>query len=197
MFEYAPWVFVIDTNSYSGNFETDLFLFCTEQDEDMSGGNDLVDNLMRVSLCTDDYPTQESYSIWTTPGYFNNGFGMEYREDNEEEKTKAMNHAIEQFENMKTDNVHPDYRDAHISHCQTFIDAIRNGSSPLFFAAQSVGIFFSVKPLPEQITLLKERALKFVESWKQNGNENKPLVITGFRLLHFNLVEEKEWEEKR
>lgn len=84
----APYVFVVDTDHYAGNFERQMVAYVTgslgecgvgreEQAlfEEESGFPDLMD---KMSHQPDDHGCFRPATIWTTPGRYNNGNGKHF-----------------------------------------------------------------------------------------------------------------------
>lgn len=103
----APYLLIIDTDQYAGNFERQLTGFCTGVDDGTHGereAEDLADFLEDNPEFSNDWehkiitnPDDNGYdrvcSIWPTPGRFNNGMGYHYGEDDDMDDVRA---ALEQ-----------------------------------------------------------------------------------------------------
>ena len=88
----APFLLIIDTDQYAGNFERQLTGFCTGVDDGTHGdreGEDLADFLEdnpeydntwehKIITNPDDNGYARVCSIWPTPGRLNNGTGGHY-----------------------------------------------------------------------------------------------------------------------
>ncbi len=125
------YVFIIDTDSYSGNFERAMCGYLTGiQNESTSRTDKYVDLFMQEMNVEEPYEYNEHIlfmsgdfgespvEIFSTPGFFNDGHGGHYKDGTE-----------------YSGNKYPAY--------------------------QSVGIFMDRKPTDEEIKILKERANKF------------------------------------
>ena len=109
----CPYLLIIDTDKYAGNFERQLTAFCTGADDGSHGepeGNDfrywLEDEEKTskweklVTSCNDEdigYP--RVCTIWPTTGRYNNGSGFHYDAgaDETEPRAKAKESAINYF----------------------------------------------------------------------------------------------------
>jgi len=129
------FVFVIDTNAYSGNFERDLCAYCTGAIGDCGVGKhssemyyeetgfEEEDNIFYECIAqrVDGLGCFRPCDVYPTPGWGNDGDGHH----------KKLNKS--------------------------------NQDKFKFPAYQSVGIFFSQKPTDEQIELIKNRAESFFQ----------------------------------
>jgi len=126
------FIFVIDTDTYSGNFERELCVFCTGQYGECEVGMDLAKQfkanfpaeykeLRKIVNCyvPDEHGVGRPATIWPTPGFWNNGNGKHF----------------------------PDFK--------------WNGKSDKYPAYQSVAIFFYKKPTHEQINFICQRACDY------------------------------------
>lgn len=162
------FVFVIDTENYSGNFEREICGYLTARYDQEDGGDthgsaesaiaesELPKKLWlyfeeHVIDCLeepDDLPIHTPVTIYPTPGWYNNGRGKHIQ------GTPSQ----EEMENCYLNKAWPCY--------------------------QSVGIFFDERPSDETIRILKERAEKFARDyWPKREYLGHEIKITGFRLL--------------
>jgi len=188
----APFMFVIDTDKYAGNFERPMTaymtgrygdcgvgddeakLFYQEMDlnDDWDGVNprcyeDLGSPFVFVIEVPDNHGCHRPTTIYPTPGWVNNGSGGHFREGEEEEALKARN--------------------LKISVDLGFGSKWKTGTDePLkkYPAYQSVAIFMNREPTKEEAAILKERAHKFIDYIKNaNSHIRQELNIEGFRLI--------------
>ena len=183
------YIFVVDTDSYAGDFEREMTAYMTGQVGECgvggefrevfaeeTGNEHLFDEL--VIKRPDDHGCFRPCKIWPTLGWFNNGMGGHFRDGQEDEaKEDYCRMCTEEF-NKHGDN-------------QWLVRA----KAPLakYSAYLSFAIFMSRKPSVDEVALLKERALKwpiYVDEKKAEAeakNEfcflNSPTEITGFRLI--------------
>lgn len=88
MVEYPNlfYVFVIDTNSYSGNFEREMAAFITGHVGECGAGKEWAKQCQKplsdkfVLYLPDEHGCCRPVSIWETPHWFNDGNGNHYRE---------------------------------------------------------------------------------------------------------------------
>lgn len=172
------WIFVVDTNMYSGNFERCLCAYMTGVIGDCGVGDDVqgivrgdFDEKTRATLddlvmqVTDDHGCYRPVSIWPTPGWWNDGNGKHYRVGEGPVNVRRQ-----------------------------------------WPAYQSVAIFLRKKPSTGIINLLKARASAYLKDPRMTGMETpykgdsvaefkkavlhpawtppKNLEILGFRLIH-------------
>lgn len=95
------YVFLIDTDEYAGNFERAMCAYCTGMLGECKVGKEEKDKFRQkyglnfmtklsemIESRPDDNGTHRPTTIYSTPGYFNNGMGEEYKE---EEWKEGMN----------------------------------------------------------------------------------------------------------
>ena len=181
------FVFVVDTDTYSGNFERELCGYLTGQyDRDMGdeGHGTKEAAIARAELSPemwdyfdthvmhcleepDDLPIHTPVVIWPTPGWFNHGMGGHFREGQEKEAFEHYKKEIEEYVKQ-----HP------------MSDLKAGKSLKKCPAYQSVGIFFDERPDAETVSLLKDRAQKFAKDyWPKHKYFGHALEITGFRII--------------
>ena len=209
MIENIPkFIFVIDTNQYSGNFEREMCAFVTGKVGDCDVGHDFVedfkrdvvnvsfDNIMHIS---DDNDCSRPCSIFPTEGVFNNGYGFHYAAGEEEKalnhykgyRESSYKHQISTYEKYKQEIINGVPYITTVEECD---DMIRYYQKQIeenketkelqpWPAYQSVAISFSSKPTNEQISLMKERSKKFYGHAKDKLFRNVVLEIKGFRLV--------------
>ena len=86
------FTFIVDTGSYAGNFERELCAYVTGMLGECEVGSDQAEEFASqlsanpfeeiIEQIMDDSGCSRPVSIWKTPGWFNNGAGKHYREDN-------------------------------------------------------------------------------------------------------------------
>jgi len=167
----VPWVFVVDTDCENIRFEEDMVAYLTGECGYYLGGkeSDLFFNQInpqdehKFDNLTHEYGNTGPVVLCSTPGIFNHGLGMHYRDGQEEiakidlaKKQQEM--GIIQKEMAK----HPAY--------------------------QSIGILWDEKPCAKAIEIMKDRAYKFLQYMKDMKDTNVRFVsdisIAGFRLAH-------------
>lgn len=197
----APWVFIIDTEQYSGNFERPLTAWITGQvgecgvgDTEAKVANRVLPKAAKtwfeehVLSLPDEHGCCRPTSIWETPGWFNDGHGNEWREGSDPEAVRAKYlasvHAyydplvIFAEEKMEID---PIWGSEAAIYRQNGIAAEARGPGH-YPSYQSVAIFLDAEPPPDILALMKERADCYN---LRKGREKWDTIITviGFRLI--------------
>lgn len=172
---YEPYIFVIDTEEYAGNFERPMCAYCTGQYGECGIGDEeakafkeefpqwynkfynIIMNLPDHNGC------HRPVTIYPTPGFFNDGIGNHYP-DSKKGTTEVQQKFIEDCKERGT-----------------FITRVPGD----FPAYQSVAIFFKEEPTQDMIDFMIEQAGKFKRDYYFSGNykncTNVPII--GFRLL--------------
>ncbi len=185
------YVFVVDTDKYSGNFERWMCGYVTGRwDNETHGGDEafiakkelppetweyLQEHIINCMEEHDDIAYSTPVIIWPTSGWFNDGMGGHFREGQEKEALEHHTEAVADYEKSHNTKLY-----------------VGKGLTK-FPAYQSVGIFFDEEPPKHVVEVLKERAYKFAnEYWPGHKPFGCNLEVTGFRLV----VEKKVSEEK-
>ena len=199
MFKFA---FVIDTNSYAGNFEREMAAYLTGEVGECGVGEEEADSFPKgskvqfsnVAFHADENGCRRPVEIYPTPGMFNHGMGGNFKDGQEkaalkdyikvtvayhkehQDSTKRIKKILlsgEPYSNWTLRDCERDIADE-----QKEIDKARNTKKVTKHPAYcSVAIYFSTSPSPEQIALMKRRAALFA---KQKEHKFK---ITGFRVV--------------
>ena len=160
-----PFVFVIDTDQYAGNFEREMCAFVTGHigecgvgqqyqklffdflglDVEQRDDNPFFEQVVDMA---DDHGCFRPVSIWPTKGRVNDGHGNCYDEDSEEAKKLKQTYG----------------------------------------AYESVGIFFRSEPSRALINLMKERVQEFCKLEPLRSTVPENIKIRGFRLIKVSLV---------
>lgn len=194
-------VFIIDTDSYSGNFERGMTAFMTGVIGECGVGEEEADKYKKTNLpdledeliqVPDEYGCHRPVAMYPTKGVYNNGMGFHF-EDTPKGNKEALKRLIK-------DTI--DYHTPHLKQVQKIIknkdfnksrteanclkmekDCLKQikdikATTKVFKcpAYQSVGIFFYKKPSPELIKQLKNRAESYA---KREG-----IKIRGFRIIN-------------
>lgn len=188
----APWLFVIDTEDYAGNFERELCAYITGRVGECGVGDDMAELFKKevgepfdeVIEETDEHGCNRPTTIYPTPGWFNDGMGghykkgdekralVEYRKNMAEYHRNSCYHAY-----LKSWLEKPESRDGYIKAGWTEeklkkavadeeTQAVKAENAKKIYkwpAYQSVAISFEKKPTDKQIKLMKERAEKFAK----------------------------------
>lgn len=186
----APWLFVIDTADYAGNFERELCGYITGRVGECGVGQELgelfvqetkLESFSNVVEEADDHGCHRPATIYPTKGYYNNGLGEHFADKPEnygkallayntsevatltEDLTRYARY-LRDFEKDKSirENWTIKRIEKEISATEKrIIKAKRNSKFTKYPAYQSVAISFERKPTLVQITIMKERATKF------------------------------------
>ena len=164
------WILVIDTDSYSGNFERELTAYLTGQLGECGVGKNMADLFEKdaktskppADFCdlvinqSDDKGCYRPCTIWPTPGWYNDGKG---------------NH------HQRPPGKQP-----------------KRGQYPAY---QSVAIFFEKRPSDNVIAWLKKRAEGYEAARKAayDWNRGEAPKILGWRLIRHEIVV-NDYEEK-
>jgi len=213
----APWAFIIDTDSYSGNFERELCAWVTGQVGECDVGDkhaeiaqeELPDDLVNwfehhVQQVSDDHGCRRPVTAWPTPGFFNDGMGTQWPDDADPEAVRAT-----YLESVR------EYYDKEITRCQDRIDegkdiegwtqeqdrhkatiAKAETEGPGHYdSCQSVAIFLNLQPPKEMLELMKERAFSYRKDLHRLDKFGMgKFNILGLRLIKMELKETIEWE---
>jgi hypothetical protein len=185
--------FVVDTDTYAGNFERSLLAYVTGQKQDNFHDFDektaervqdelppdvsahFENNIGWGLDDLDDAPMMSRVTVHPTPGWFNHGMGGHYKDGQEAEAFEHYKQAI------------ADYEKAHPG-CDLHASPTLNKCP----AYQSVAIFINEVPPPEILSLMKERATAFCKDHLDiMGDKAPPIEILGFRFVeqHVTYVE--------
>ncbi len=179
------FIFLIDTDSYAGGLERQLTAFCTGCVGECGVGEEYAEvfrqecpELLRtfedlVALRPDDSGCRRPTSIWTTPGFWNDGMGNHWP-DSAWDTPEAIDAYKQAVQRNQTQN-------------KKFVGRDRPNRHPSY---QSVAIFFDKLPPDEVLHFLVQR----VKAYKPIGEfDDKPNVI-GFRLIQTEVVEKILWQ---
>jgi len=174
------YIFVIDTESYSGNFERQMTAYCTGRIGDCEVGDGEASIFRKevgdpdkifgeVLDIPDAFGCRRPTEIYPTPGWFNNGMGGHYRDGQEKE---ALDHHKKECILYSKRVVHPvDQKE----HTKRWLGNANKKSIKKCPAYLSVAIFFSKKPTKEQRNLIIKRSKTYAKP--------RNIKITGFRIL--------------
>ncbi|HWY34086.1 MAG TPA: hypothetical protein VNX68_05525, partial [Nitrosopumilaceae archaeon] len=199
--------FIIDTDSYSGNFERQMCAYSTGQLGDCEVGEELVEKEIKqkfsssIGRIRNDRGSMTSVEIATTPGYGNNGLGFmgdgspesfkkakeAYIEYVKEDDLKKAMYRVEFYKNTKADNSR---NLSELKRIQDEISELEKRPENEFLpypAYQSVCIYFETLS-EELIEILKKRSTEY-------AGKNK-IKILNFRIVNpetekANIVENK------
>jgi hypothetical protein len=187
------YVFVVDTDQYSGGYCRELCGYLTGRTDDplTHGGVEaeiaekelspeawdyFQNHVMLCTECPDDVPSEMPSMGYPTPGWFNHGMGGHFRHGQEKEAFEDYKKEIEKYVRQ---------------HPGTSLKAgDKLNKCPAYM---SVGIFFDEEPPKHIIDILKERAHKFAkEYWPKHRAFGHKLDVTGFRIIREKTVSEEK-----
>ena len=172
--DHAGHIFIIDTDSYSGNFERQMCAFITGATGDCGVGKHEAEIFQKenqdeyynfdeyTELEPDERGTYRPCSIWMTPGYWNDGLGN-HHPDSEKDSPKAKR----LFNKSAKKHGGNGYR---------MLDAPAYQSVAIFWNSGDYG-----EPERKELEFMMDRAKKFPAYWKGSGT--KEIKILGFRLI--------------
>jgi hypothetical protein len=204
------YCFVIDTDEYVGNSERKVCAYVTGQVGECGTGNKIskiargqIDqNTLKyfdnnIMFEPDEYGCCRPCEIYSTPGFYNNGFGFAYVDGEEDKAIESFRQECINYGNRKC------YEgQAQDEHRRRWYEKANNaeneyGHHPSY---QSIAIFFNACPPKNIIATMKERAEQLAEA-SRNKTVKKlcgdkfigPFNILGFRLIEVTIVtSEKE-----
>ncbi len=188
---HAPYLFVIDTADYAGNFERELCAYVTGRIGDCEVGREMAalfeeeigqEPFKNVTCEPDDHGCSRPATIYPTPGWFNHGQGGHFRDGDEAAALLDYRKAVRKFAMedcyhvyLKDWRANPDSRERYQKSGWTeakLEKACRDSEKEIekadalkkvrkWPAYLSVAISFETEPTASQIALMKERADQF------------------------------------
>lgn len=157
--DYDSFIFIVDTEQYSGNFERAMCAYITGQLGECGAGNEYrilynvdTNNKKRhwfdevIDSFRDEHGCSRPVTAWETPGWYNRGNGEYFRNE------------------------------------------VDNDGKHKFPAYLSVAIFLTKKPSDMMLDFMKERALKFPEVYLKEEKYGEKITITNIRLIEYTVV---------
>lgn len=207
------WLLVIDTDSYSGNFERELTAYLTGQIGECGVGDKLAaifaedaktnkppvnfDDLVLSEA--DEHGCARPCTIFPTPGWYNDGMGGHYKAGGEKSALKTYQKTEEDEVNREKARYEGFLKKLpagwteksvrrELKELEKRLAAAKKLKKVAKFPAyQSVAIFFHDRPSKEVIEWLKERAKGYPEARKKAHDhdwDREPAPkITGWRVI--------------
>lgn len=190
----TEFLFVVDTAQFAGRFAPEMGAYLTGVAEGNAfsvwaeelAAHYAAEEGERVNMTqfSDMLSRHESdgeheplyVAAFPTPGLFNNGHGGVFR-DGEEEAAQA--HYREACLAQSRARVHPQDQAAHAARWE----ARAEERHQVHHAYYSVALVFSEEPTPEQIELLRRRALAFPAAYAEVYGGDERIAVTGIRTL--------------
>jgi len=186
------FIFIVDTDSYSGNFERALTAFCTGCIGDCGMGDryakrfkeecpDMVRPMEGiVATIPDDSGCYRPTTIWITPGYWNDGLGGHWT-DAEWGSEKAI-------EGYRSTVRRRQEEDKGFGGPINEMDP-KTVLPKRYPAYQSVAMFFCRRPPEDMLEFLRQRVLQYKPLQEFDGT----FKALGFRLIQTETVEKVLW----
>jgi len=173
---------IVDTESYSGNFERELTAYCTGAVGDCGVGSDMSDEFFESGGVASDLIVympgvsivNRPSGVASTPGWFNNGLGGMFRHGCED---AALAH-------------HNAYLDGEVEHVDSDVEIKRINDRRVeqvrkWPAYMSVEVYLSGEPDDYFVADFCSRARRYCEL--------NDIVLTGFRLLKYSVSVSEEF----
>ena len=195
----SEFYFVIDTDTYAGNFERSMCAYITgvigecavgKKFADIAHkelGNDvkIFDNI--IDSEPDEHGCHRPVKIYSTPGFYNNGLGFEYQDGEEELARKAYReHCIE--ESKKKYYIDDE---SNLAHEQEWMDSASKCEIGKYPSYQSVAIVLCEKPTDHVMNIMCDRAKEFVAKCRESNDEVWKMQSGPDNIIGFRIVEEK------
>jgi|SRR5581483_1604928 len=200
------YIFVVDTDSYAGNFERELCAYMTGVLGECGVGQEAVELYEKdghepledlVGQEPDDHGCRRPVKLMPTPGWFNSGMSGPYREDSFDpaEVIKKHNAAVEDYAKNTIEKVYADkvYAKKHADEFRAQHSIKPDGKIKKYPTYNSIGIILTRKPTDEQIEFLKKRAKKFTTERRKLSRFSGDLgdLMGKFEIEGFRLVTKK------
>ncbi len=216
------FAFVIDTTEYAGNFERPMCAYLTGQIAECGVGREIADEVKNdiahlswwqenTAYLTDERGTQRPTSIFSTPNWFNNGFGRHFvdaPENYDEAHMAAIASAKEYNEPLEAkilDRLNRDVFEAdnpgawtkeaclrELNHRKAFLQRIID--EPTRHPAYLSVAIFTQRALPRHVFDETVRRARSFHDFTVNSASPYMIKfkgpITGFRQLKFNDTEQ-------
>lgn len=183
--ENKRFIFIIDTDEYSGNFERDMCAYITGHIGQCGVGEeyaqmftdkygDFEDSLFfeKIEDRPDDNGCFRPCSIYPTIDRFNDGIGGHY----------SVNDKWDDVVTRYREYWRKEYEHNNLKESK---EKSETGTPGRFQAYESVAIFFYERPTDEELKILIERALEFpaIYAEKEKHILEQSMNIIGFRMI--------------
>lgn len=199
------YALVVDTDQYAGNFEREMASYCTGL-EFPRGAEYITDEVENAEWWEDNTydDGEEGCSIWTTPGWFNNGMGWHYEDTPENRELAVVKsrdsmiayHATQKSvmeERLRNQNFDGTWtQDACERTLESIKASIANTELTVTWPANmSVAMFSSEQPPAEVIDEVWKRAQQFNTVYQQHNRglrKDTPITVKKIRLVMIETV---------
>ena len=210
----APWIFIIDTEDYAGNFERPLCAYITGRIGECGDGEEEAELYKKETKLNpfdnvideaDEHGCHRPTSIFPTPGWYDNGFGFGYKAGQEKEALEAYRKQTAEYHRtsyyvkywedwQKNPESKKRYEEsgwtekklkkAAKDEEKKAVEAENTTKVSKYPCYNSVAISFEKKPTKTQIELMKDRAYKFAKL----SDEYSPEVPRISKITGFRLI---------
>lgn len=208
------WLLIVDTDTYSGNFERQLTAYLTGQLGECGVGKEMaklfeeeaktnkppVDFAEVVVSAPDDHGCSRPCTIYPTPGWYNDGVGNHFQAGDQKKALESyktmMGWEIARLGKMYEGYLKvmpPGWTEKAVQKELVALEKRKKALKALkkldtCSAYQSVAIFFSERPSKKTIAWLKKRAEGYPEARRKEWALSKLLKITGWRLIEHRVT---------
>lgn len=190
------YLFVIDTDSYAGNFERQMCAYVTGQLGECEVGEENTELAKReipeivsrledmVELVPDEHGCSRPVDIFPTPGWFNNGVGGHFRDGQEKEALAHYKKETKRYNNeapkQYAENLRGKVRKEYQQKTKEAMALTEVEKYPAYF---SVAIYFNTIPDKDIIEVMKKRARTIAARGVGLKGYEEVVKIVGFRFL--------------
>ncbi len=190
------YLFVIDTDTYAGNFEREMCAYVTGQIGECEVGKenaelarkeipDVVARLEElIESVPDEHGCHRPVSVFPTPGWFNHGMGGDFRNGQEEEALVDYKQKSREYHEKAPEAYVESLRDKVRAESQQKIDEANALTEVQKYPAyMSVAIYFHAIPDRDLIDVMKQRAKDIATRGVGLKGFESQVRIEGFRFL--------------
>ena len=190
------YLFIIDTDTYAGDFERELCAYITGQIGECEVGKEnaelarqeIPNEVARLEELIESVPDEHGchrpVSIFPTPGWFNHGMGGHFRDGQEDEALIHYKQEVEKYQKEVPGKYAEHLRDGIRAECQRKIDEANALTEvqkhPAFM---SVAIYFHTIPDRDLIDVMKQRVRDIATRGVGLKGYEQTVGIEGFRFL--------------
>ena len=212
------WLLVADTTDNAGNYEREFTAYVTGEVGECGIGDKLAERFAKETRgdrkrpkfdrlmmhLPDDRGCRRPCTIYSTPGWFDNGHGKYFKAGDEAAARKAaikaetdgIQASITRVTGLK-DNAHakssgwsPGVIKSELNRLKRRLETVGRDKNRFLEADLSVALIFKDRPSAEVVAWVKKRAGKFNQARKEQVHEwdRDPVTITGWRLIEVKVV---------
>lgn len=190
------YLFVIDTDTYAGNFEREMCAYVTGQIGECEVGKENAELVRQeipaavaklgelINSVPDECGCHRPVSIFPTPGWFNHGMGGHFRDGQEEEALTHYKQETKKYYEKAPESYAEHLRDKVCAESQQKIDEANALTTVQKYPAYlSVAIYFHTIPDKDLIDIMKQRARDIATRGVGLKGFESQVRIEGFRFL--------------